>query len=125
MTKPLDALLASDHVTDISTLRTSHYGASARRSPAGRLLGFRANPTTSATAKSKTGGQSDGSRDDEFGCAPALQFDGPARSIPTAAQCGFGVRFGRPGPLRLSASPMKAGYRHAFETTNEFLRIKF
>ena len=41
----------------------------------------------------------------EFGCVPALQSDGAARSIPAPARCGFGVRFARPGPLRLSASP--------------------
>ena len=58
-----------------------------------------------ATARSKTGVQSGGSRGDEFGCASARRFDGAARSIPKAARNGFGIRFGRPRPLHLSASP--------------------
>jgi len=41
----------------------------------------------------------------EFGNARARRFDGAARSIPTAARYRFVVRLGRPGPLRLSASP--------------------
>jgi hypothetical protein len=42
-----------------------------------------------------------------FGCAPAQQFDGAARSIRTAARCGFGVRRERAAALRLSASPYR------------------
>ena len=42
---------------------------------------------------------------DEFGSARARQFDGAVRSIPTAAQCGFGVRCAGLGPLRLPTSP--------------------
>ena len=56
----------------------------------------------------------------------ARQFDGVARSLPTAAQFGFGVRGGRAAALRFVASiAIKPGYRHALETTNESPRIKF
>ena len=75
--------------------------------------------------KSKADEQNDASRGDEFGCAPAQQFDGAARSLLKAARYGFGIRSGRPGLLRLSRSPKWADYRQVFETTNEFVRIKF
>jgi hypothetical protein len=93
-----------DHVIDISTSLTSRYDAIARRFPAERSPGFGAIAATSTTARFKAADQYDGSRGDEFGCAPVRQFDGAARSIPTAAWCGFGARFGRPELLRLSAS---------------------
>ena len=60
---------------------------------------------------------------DKFSCAPAQLFGAARLSIPTAAQCGFEVRFERPEPLHLSASPCTAGYRRPIETTNEFARI--
>src|SRR5713101_6800815 len=100
-----DAHLASDPMTDIARALTSHYGASVRRSRAERSAGFRAIAATGATAGSKTADRYDGSWGAEFGCAPALQFDGAARSLRAPARCGFGVRFGRPGPLRWSAWP--------------------
>ena len=37
---------------------------------------------------------SDRSTGAEFGCAPARQFDGEARSIPAPARCGFEVASG-------------------------------
>ena len=100
-----DAHLASDPMTDIARALTSRYGASVRRSRAERSSGFGAIAATSATARSKTADRYNGSRHAEFGCAPARQFDGAARSLPATARCGFGVRFGRPGPLRWSAWP--------------------
>jgi len=103
--RPSDAHFASDHVIDTPKSLTSRFGASARRSRPGRSSGFHAIAATSAIARSKALAQSDASRDDEFGCAPALQFDGAARSIPTAARCGSWVRcFGPLGALRWSAS---------------------
>ena len=51
---------------------------------------------------------------------------GAARSLPTAARCGFGVRrFGPPGMIPLVGIPTHPGYRQPIETTNEFARIKF
>jgi hypothetical protein len=101
--RPSDA--ASDHVIDISKSLTIRYDVSARRFPAERSPGFRAIAATRTTARSKAADPYAANTGDEFGCAPVRQFDGAARSIPTAAQCGFGVRFGRPGLLRLSAPP--------------------
>ena len=103
--EPWDVHLASGHVIDIPKSQTSRYGANARPYRAERSPSFRANLATNATARSKAADQNDGSRGDEFGYASARQFDGAARSLPTAARCGFGVRFGRSGPSRLSPSP--------------------
>jgi hypothetical protein len=102
--KPYGAHLASDPVTDIPESLTSRGRASAGLFPAGRSLDCRANPATSATARSKTDDQYDGSVGDEFRCASARRFDGVVRSILAVARCGCRVRFGRPGMLLLSAS---------------------
>jgi len=100
--RPWGARIASDHVIDISKSLTGRYDASARRFAAGRSSGFRAIAATRTTARSKAGELYAGSTADLFGCAPVRQFDGATRSIPTAAQSGFGVHFGRPATLRLS-----------------------
>jgi hypothetical protein len=68
----LGARLANDHELDISKSSTSRHDASARRFPAGRPPGFRAIAATSATARSKTADQFDGSTSIEFGCAYVL-----------------------------------------------------
>jgi len=110
---------------DIAKALTRLRGASAKPSRPGRSFGFRAIAATTATARSKTADQYDETRGDEFGCAPAPQFGGAARSLPTATLFGFGVRFARPGPFRLSAPRCTAGYRQPTETTNELARIRF
>jgi hypothetical protein len=103
--------LASGHAIDIPKSQTSHYGANARPYRAERSPGFRANLATSATAKSKTVDQCDGSTGAGFDYAPARQSGGAARSLPATARCGSEVRFGRLGSLRLPALPIDAGYR--------------
>jgi hypothetical protein len=76
-------------------------------------------------SRSKTGDQSDGSRGDEFGCAPARQFDGRSAidSKSSAVRVRRSLRATETAPL--VGFTMEAGYRHAFETTNESVRIKF
>ena len=86
---------------------------------------FRANLATSATTKSKTVDQCDGSMGAGFGYAPAQQSDGAARSLPATARCGSGVRFGRPASLRLAAPAINAGYPQTFKTTNEIERAGY
>jgi hypothetical protein len=52
----------------------------------------------------KAADQYAGNTGDEFGCAPVWQFDGSAIDSNSSA-VRVRVRFGRPGLLRLSASP--------------------
>jgi hypothetical protein len=70
-------------VANLKSSCTSQGGASAGLFSAGRSLDCRANLTTSATARSKTDDQYDGSMGDEFRCASARRFDGVVRSILT------------------------------------------
>ena len=123
--KPWDARLDSDHVTDIAKMRTSRYGASAGPSRAGRSIGFLAMLATTTTARSKTADPTGASRGDEFGRASTPQFDDAARSLP--APRSVRVRGSLPvsSTASLAGIVMKAGYRLVFETTNEFVRIKF
>jgi hypothetical protein len=67
--------LASGHAIDIPKAQTSRYGANARPYRAERSPGFRTKRATSATAKSKTVDQCDGSTGAGFGYAPARQSD--------------------------------------------------
>jgi hypothetical protein len=60
-------ILISNHMIDKPTSLTNRYGASARPSGAGRSLGFRSNPATTATARSKAADPKDRSTGDEFG----------------------------------------------------------
>ena len=54
-----------------------------------------------------------------FRYAPARQSDGAARSLPATARCGSGVRFRRPGSLRLAALPStQAIARHSKSPMN-------
>jgi len=73
--KPWDVHLASGHPIDIPKSQASRYGANARPYRAERSPGLRTKRATSATAKSKTVDQCDGSTGAGFGYAPARQSD--------------------------------------------------
>ncbi|MGB6563644.1 MAG: hypothetical protein WBE69_13665 [Candidatus Binataceae bacterium] len=60
-------ILTSNHMIDKPTSLTNRYGAGARPSGAARSLGFRSNPATTATARSKAADPKDRSTGDEFG----------------------------------------------------------
>jgi hypothetical protein len=93
----------------METLERKHKSLSRRRTP------------HSASGSPKTADQYDGSTGTEFGCAPAQQFDGVARSIPATARYQLGAI--RPAPLIGVA--MKPAYRLRAKTTKESARIKF
>jgi hypothetical protein len=76
------------------------------------------------TARSKAADQYDGSRDEEYSCAPVRQFDGG--SAIDSSNSSVRLRSLRAtGAAPFVGIAMNVGYRQAFEITTEFVRIKF